>query len=185
MTASDPAGAASFGTSVAISGNTALVGADGDNVSGVGTGAAYVFTRSGSTWTQQAKLTADFPSQLDRFGRSVAISGDTVLVGAYGDDDGGSSSGSAFVFTRSGSTWTTQGKLTASDAATDDRFGYSVAISGNSALVGSILNDDNAANTGSAYVFTRSGTTWTEQVKVYRHRRSGQRPVRRSCGHLR
>ena len=100
-------------------------------------GSAYVFTRSGTTWTQQAKLTASDGAADDYFGYSVALSGDTALVGAYWDDVGANyDQGSAYVFTRSGTTWTQQAKLTASDGAAGDHFGHSVALSGDTALVG-------------------------------------------------
>jgi hypothetical protein len=112
-----------------------------------------VFVRSGATWTQQAKLTAADADAGDNFGFSVAISGDTALVGADGDDDAGLSSGSAYVFVRSGTTWSEQAKLTASDAAAGDNFGFSVAISGDTALVGADGDDDAGDRSGSAYVF--------------------------------
>ena len=131
-------------------------------------GSAYVFTRSGTVWTQQAKLTAADGTANDSFGISVAISGDTALVGAYTDDVGGNIlQGSAYIFTRSGTNWTQQQKLTASDGAANDRFGFSVALSGGTALVGAWLDDVGAnANQGSAYVFKRLGTLWTEQQRL-------------------
>ena len=92
---------------------------------------------------------------------SVAIAGDTIVVGAYWDDDNGTNSGSAYVFTRTGTTWTEQAKLTASDGAADDQFGISVAIAGDTIVVGAYWDDDNGSDSGSAYVFTRTGTTWT------------------------
>jgi len=167
--ASDGAAEDYFGVSVALSGDTALVGAYGDDVgANSNQGSAYVFTRSGTTWTQQGKLTASDGAADDLFGYSVALSGDTALVGAVLDDVGVNiDQGSAYVFTRSGTTWTQQGKLTASDGTDEDRFGYSVALSGDTALVGA-WRDDVGANydQGSAYVFTRSGTTWTPQGKL-------------------
>ena len=169
LTAGDGAVGDWFGISVALDGDTALVGAYRDAVGGSSyQGSAYVFTRSGSTWTQQAKLTAGDGAASDDFGISVAIDGDTALVGAYLDDVGANSDqGSAYVFTRSGSTWTQEAKLTAGDGAVGDRFGSSVAIDGDTALVGAYLDDVGAnSNQGSAYVFTRSGSTWTQQAKL-------------------
>ena len=93
-----------------------------------------MFVRSGTTWSEQAKLRASDLASWDRFGISVALSGDTALVGAYTDDDGGTDSGSAYVFVRSGTTWSEQAKLTASDAAAQDHFGNSVELSGDTAL---------------------------------------------------
>ena len=90
-----------------------------------------MFVRSGGTWTEQQKLTASDAAAGDLFGASVAVSGDTVVAGAYVDDTpAGVDAGSAYVFVRSGGTWTEQQKLTASDAAAGDQFGVSVAVSG-------------------------------------------------------
>jgi len=163
LTASDAAGGDEFGASVAVSGDTAVVGANADADAGTDSGSAYVFTRSGTTWTEQQKLTASDAASGDFFGASVAVLGDTAVVGASGDDG---LSGSAYVFTRSGTTWTEQQKLTASDAAAGDRFGGSVAVLGDTAVVGAFNDDDAGNDSGSAYVFTRSGTTWTEQQKL-------------------
>ena len=175
LTASDAEASDQFGYSVSISGdgNTAIVGARLEDPGGVSSaGAAYVFTRSGTSWSQQAKLTASDAEASDFFGVSVSISsdGNTAIVGAYFEDPGGlSSAGSAYVFTRSGTTWSQQAKLTASDAEASDRFGFSVSISsdGNTAIVGAYLEDPGGVSSaGSAYVFTRSGTTWTEEFKL-------------------
>ena len=173
LTASDAAADDLFGWSVALSGDTALIGAVGDNPVGPGSsfpggvGAAYVFVRSGTTWSQQAKLTASDARAEDLFGGSVALSADRALVGAEADDvrsgDAYSNFGSAYVFVRSGTSWSQEAKLTASDGAAEDFFGISVALSGDTALVGAYL-DDNLS--GSAYVFVRSGTTWSQQVKL-------------------
>ncbi|MCC6504808.1 MAG: fibronectin type III domain-containing protein, partial [Aquimonas sp.] len=165
LTAGDGAANDQFGTSVALDGDTALVGASYDDVgANSDQGSAYVFTRSGSSWTQEAKLTAGDGAAYDNFGYSVSLNGDTALVGAYGDDVGvNSQQGSAYVFTRSGSIWTQETKLTAGDAAASDNFGYSVSLNGDTALVGAF--GDNS-NQGSTYVFTRSGSTWTQEEKL-------------------
>ncbi|MBY0111219.1 MAG: hypothetical protein K2Y21_00250 [Phycisphaerales bacterium] len=169
LTASDSALGDFLGTSVAISGDTAIVGAYGDDVgANSNQGSAYVFVRSGTTWTQQAKLTASDGAASDFFGYAAAISGDTAIIGAYGDDiSTNADRGSAYVFVRSGTTWTQQAKITASDGAAADFFGWSVALDGNTAVVGA-SNDNLGANAdqGSAYVFVRSGTTWTQQAKL-------------------
>ena len=166
LTADDAAASNFFGSSVAVSGETAVVGAFGDGDAGSFSGSAYVFVRSGAAWTQQAKLTASDAAAFDQFGFSVAVSGETAVVGAFFDDDGGSDSGSAYVFVRSGAAWTQQAKLTASDAAEGDNFGRSVAVSGETAVVGASANDDAGSNSGSAYVFVRSGAAWTQQAKL-------------------
>jgi hypothetical protein len=169
LTASDGAADDNFGTSVALFGDTALVGALQNTVgANAGQGSAYVFTRSGSVWTEQAKLTASDGAAWDTFGTSVALYGDTAIVGSSFDMVGANAGqGSAYVFTRTGSVWTEQAKLTASDGAANDYFGANVALHGDTALVGA-ANDDVGANgnQGSAYVFTRTGTVWTEQAQL-------------------
>ena len=166
LTASDAAEDDLFGISVSISGNTAVVGALRDDDGGSNSGSVHVFVRSGAAWSQQQKLTAADAAENDEFSRSVSISGDTVIVGSYMDDDAGGNSGSAYIFTRSGSTWTQQQKLTASDAAMADHFGYSAAISGDTAIVGAVADDDGGSMSGSAYIFTRSGSIWNQQQKL-------------------
>ncbi|MCJ7571560.1 MAG: FG-GAP repeat protein, partial [Candidatus Thermoplasmatota archaeon] len=144
-----------FGYSVSLSGDTALIGVPTDDDNGVDSGSAYIFTRTGTTWTQQAKLTASDGTENDRFGYSVSLDGDTALIGATRDDDKGTDSGSAHVFTRTGTTWTQQAKLTASDGAENDRFGYSVSLDGDTALIGATRDDDKGTDSGSVYLFTK------------------------------
>ena len=101
-----------------------------------------MFVRSGGAWTQQAKLTASDAAADDQFGYSVAVAGDTAVVGAHSDDTlAGTDAGSAYVFVRSGGAWTQQAKLTASDAAAGDHFGISVAVAGDTAVVGAYDDD--------------------------------------------
>jgi hypothetical protein len=163
LTASDGAANDSFGSSVFLSsdGGTALIVA---GYRSSNTGAAYIFTRSGATWSQLQKLTASDAATYDYFGCSVSLSGDggTALIGAYGKN---SYTGAAYIFTKSGATWSQLQKLTASDAAADDRFGYSVSLSGdgNTALIGADLKN---SKTGAAYIFTRSGATWSQLQKL-------------------
>ena len=166
LTASDAAWNDDFGTSVALSGDTAVVGAPFDDDAGSASGSAYVFVRSGTRWSQQQKLTASDAAPNDDFGLAVALSGDTAVVGAIGDDDAGRDSGAAYVFVRSGTRWSQQQKLTASDAASNDLFGISVAVSGDTAVVGAYADDDAGGDSGAAYVFVRSGTRWSEQQKL-------------------
>jgi hypothetical protein len=166
LLASDGTAVDCFGCSVSLSLGTALIGADGVDDNGDNSGSAYVFTRTGTTWTQQAKLTASDAAAGDYFGWSVALDGDTTLIAARFDDDKGDNSGSVYVFTRNGTTWTQQAKLLASDGAAGDYFGYSVALAGDTALIGAAYDDDNGDDSGSAYVFTRNGTTWTQQAKL-------------------
>jgi hypothetical protein len=153
-----------FGYSVALSKDTAVIGAfrvDDDN-RGKDVGAAYVFTRSNNAWIQQAKRMAADGETGDTFGGNVALSSDTAVVGVIRDDDKikGKDSGSAYIFTRVGTTWSQQVKLTAPDGAKDDRFGRSVALAGDNALIGAMFQDEQGENSGSAYLFKRSGSTW-------------------------
>ena len=166
LAASDGAAGDLFGVSVAVDGDTAVIGALFDDDNGNNSGSAYVFTRSGTAWTQQAKLIASDGAAHDVFGESVAVDGDTAVIGARLDDDNGVASGSAYVFIRSGTTWAQQAKLAAGDAAALDRFGLSVAVDADTAVIGAHLDDDNGGASGSAYVFTRSGTAWTQQQKL-------------------
>jgi len=155
-----------FGVSVSIDGDYAIIGADCDGDNGDSSGSAYVFTRSGTSWIEQDKLLASDGAADDWFGRFVSIDGDYAIVGAIGDDDNGDSSGSAYVFTLSGTSWIEQDKLLASDGAADDYFGWSVSISGDYAIIGAYCDDDNGLDSGSAYVFKRDGTAWIEQAKL-------------------
>jgi len=189
-----------FGISVAVSGDTVVVGAslEDSNDTGVNgnqsdnnagdSGAAYVFVRSGTTWSQQAYLKASNTGAGDRFGFSVAVSGDTVLVGAIredsnatgvnGDESNNSAQdfGAAYVFVRNGTAWSQQAYLKASNTRAGDAFGASLAISGNTVVVGAYGEDSNATGVngdesddsagfaGAAYLFMRSGTTWSQQT---------------------
>jgi len=166
ITAADTSHLHEFGISVDVGGDTIVVGATGDDSGGVSAGATYVFVRSGSSWTQEAKIVASDASRGDRFGSSVSISGDSVLIGAHSDDDHGFSSGSAYVFVRSGGAWHEQAKLTASDSARDDLFGGSVSVSGDTAVVGAEGDDEDGNASGSAYVFVRFGEIWNEQARL-------------------
>ncbi len=165
------AGAANddFGAAVAVNGDTAVIGAPTHDSNGVqDQGAAYVFVRSGAVWNQQAKLTAADGALLDDFGNAVALDSNTAVIGAYRDDGNGiQDQGSAYVFVRNGVAWSQQAKLTAADGGLSDYFGYTVAISGDTALIGAESDDVGAHNQqGSAYVFTRSGANWSQQQKL-------------------
>ena len=171
-TASDGAAADRFGRSVSISGDYAVIGAYyNDDDDGNRSGSAYIFERDGAgNWNEVQKLTPSDGAEFDYFGNSVSISGNYAVIGAYGDDDNGANSGSAYVFERSGSAgnWSEVEKLTASDGAASDRFGYAVSISGNTVVIGADSDDDdNGGNSGSAYVFERGGAgNWSETQKL-------------------
>ncbi len=188
-----------FGSAVAVAGDTLVVGVHQEDSSGTGvittpnegasnSGAAYVFVRSGTTWTQQAMLKGLNTGSFDQFGGIVSIDGNTLVVGAVGEDGSGTgvnpssneavtSAGAAYVFVRSGTTWTQQAYLKASNTGMTDRFGIAVAVSGDTIAVaardedgsGTGINpasNDLAVDSGAAYVFVRSGTTWTPQATL-------------------
>ena len=151
LTAGDGAALDEFGNSVSIDGDTMVIAAHSDDDKGDNSGSAYVYTRDtagdlASNWTQVAKLTAGDGAVNDRFGYSVSIDGDTMVIGACKDDDKGDNSGSAYVFTRDTagdltSNWTQVAKLTADDGAADDYFGWSVSIDGSTVVIGAHYDD--------------------------------------------
>ncbi len=169
LLASDGAMGDRFGNSVAISGDTVAVGAWEDTDKGFKSGSAYVFVKPAGGWTgtlnESAKLFASDEAPGDQFGLSVAIAGDTVVVGAGWDDDKGFDSGSAYVFVKPTGGWTgtlnESAKLLASDGAENDIFGYSVAIAGDTIVVGATLSNDKGDDSGSAYVFVKPAGGWT------------------------
>ncbi len=191
-----------FGFSVALSGDTLAVGAPNEqsNATGIdgdeddnslsGAGAVYLFTRTGTTWLQQAYIKASNTGLFDNFGFSVALSGDTLAVGAPGersnatgingdeDNDSLRDAGAVYVFTRNGTTWLQQAYIKASNTGNADRFGTTVALSGETLAVGAPNEQSNAtgidgdeddnslSGAGALYVFTRNGTTWLQQAYI-------------------
>jgi len=201
LKASNPDNDDYFG-SVAISGDTLVVGSPGEdsnargvngdqsNNSGTNSGAAYVFVRSGTNWTQQAYLKPSNTEFGERFGTGVAIDGDTIVVGAWiessgspgvnGDENDNSvpAAGAAYVFVRNGTNWTQQAYLKASNPGTNDYFGITVAVWGDTIAIGAVFEDsgspgingnqmDNSVtNAGAVYVFVRDGGIWTQQAYI-------------------
>ncbi len=201
LKASNTAADDQFGSAVAISGDTIVVGAGGEdsNATGVNgnqsnnsasfSGAAYVFVRNGTNWTQLAYLKASNTGASDFFGRAVVISDDTIVVGAANEasiatgvngnqgDDSAFAAGAAYVFVRTGTNWTQQAYLKASNAEQEDYFGWSgLGLSGDTIVVGALYeasiatgvngnqSDNSARFSGAAYVFVRNGTNWTQQA---------------------
>jgi hypothetical protein len=163
-------GTDAFGTAVALIGDTAVIGNPGRTVSGAASaGAVHVFTRSGGTFSQAALLTASDGAAGNRLGESVAYAGSTILAGApLGDAPSPADSGAAYVFTGAGAAWAQQAKLVASDPLAAARFGNSVALDGDSAVIGAVAWAASPAtpNQGRAYVFVRSGTAWAQQQRL-------------------
>ena len=170
LTASDAASQDFFGCSVSISGDYAVIGAkDDDHDGGDSAGSVYVFYNNESgpdSWGQVAKLTASDAAADDSFGISVSISGDYAVIGAALDDDGGSGSGSAYIFYNNQGIWVQAAKLTASDAVEDDYFGISVSISGNYAIIGANGDDEGGSWSGAAYFFKKPDTGWTDMTET-------------------
>jgi hypothetical protein len=156
-----------FGQNVCVDGDTALIGAPGHDEAADYGGAAYVFMRSGSTWTETQELLASDAENADNFGLSVSLEGDTALIAAPADDPMGYHSGSIYVFTRDDDTWTEQQKFFPTDSEPGDLFGWwSISLSGDKALAGSMRDDDFGTSSGSAYIFTRGETNWTQETKL-------------------
>ena len=166
--ASDAEPSDRFGESVSISGDRAIVGAQWESTGGNVAGAAYIFERSpGGVWSEAAKIQASDKEAIDVFGSSVSISGERAIVGATGEDTGGADAGAAYIFERSGGVWSEVAKIQASDKEGNDRFGKSVSISGDRAIVGAFWEDTGGSNAGAAYVFERgSGGVWSEAAKI-------------------
>ncbi len=156
-------GADRLGSSIAISNDVAVVGAPSAEVNSIATGSASVFRFNGSRWVLEATL-APSGAPGDDFGRAVAISGDTILIGSPGDDRNGDRSGSAYIFRYDGLDWNQEDRLVPSVAAPEDHFGWSVALSGDVALVGAFFHDNATTDAGAAFVFHYTGTKWEEEA---------------------
>ncbi|UCE61786.1 MAG: FG-GAP repeat protein, partial [Phycisphaerales bacterium] len=130
-----------FGYNVAIDGETIAVAAQGKDELGVDSGSVYVFVRDGAVWNQQAKLLPSDGATWEYFGQSIAIHGDDIVVGTWGGGSSPIHAGSAYVFVRSGTTWTQQVKLVAPDAAAGDHFGVSVDIDGDTVVAGAYADE--------------------------------------------
>jgi len=160
-----------FGWSVSLQGDVALIGAPVDWEQGFGAGAAYIFRYDPGSqmWAQEQKLFASDAQELDGFGLSVSLDGDKALIGSIQSDAPPVfNTGAAYVFGYDAKTsqWTEEQKLTASDGGSGDKFGKSVSLQGDLALIGASLDDDYANGSGSAYIFTRDGTEWSQAAKL-------------------
>jgi len=163
-----------LGTSLAISGDYLAVGAPGDDDAGLDAGTAYIFERNldGGEWVRVARITSADAAAGDEFGISIAVSGDRIIVGSHGDDDNGTNSGSAYIFQRNqgqSNSWNQVAKITPSDGAEYDRFGSSVDLTDDTAVVGAQWDDDGGPASGSAYVFRPNPVGlvgWGEVAKI-------------------
>jgi len=155
-----------FGSSVAICGDTAVIGARCEDTDGEKSGAVYVYRYNGSNWVWQETLRPSDSESNKYFGERVGIWGDTIVVGAVGDNHSGQFSGSAYVFKFDGSDWFQQTKLLPSDSDDWDLFGCAADISGSTIVIGALDNDDNGPSSGSAYIFRYDGSTWSEKIKL-------------------
>ncbi len=174
LTANDAAADDQFGFDVDTDGDVIVVGTPKHDGVGFDSGAAYVFVRSGAGWMQLTKLTANDAAQFDNFGYSVGVSGDVIVVGAFQDDDGGSNSGSAYIFERDDAgtpddptddAWNQTAKLVANDASSQARFGQAVDADGDNVVIAA-PRDGGANVMGAAYVFTRDVGGWSQQQKI-------------------
>ncbi len=160
-----------FGYAVAVHGDTAVIGAIGDDDAGRDAGAAYVFNSDGETWTLMQKLTAGDGADWERFGADVSLDGDVALIGAFRDENTGQFDpglGAAYVFRRTNGVWTEEAKLTAPQRELDDRFGWSVAIDGATAAVGAYYRDDAARDAGSIFLYNFADDRWTHTTTLHR-----------------
>ncbi len=161
---SSVSGADQFGWSVDAQGDLVIVGSPDDDNSA---GSVYVYRRLGTVWAEEARITAQDRADGDFFGNSVSVSSSSLIVGAPGDDDNGSRSGSAYIFEFDGTNWIEQAKLLPFDGSSTDFFGGWVSISGANAVIGAERNDENGTNAGAAYIFSNDGAGWAQQSKLY------------------
>lgn len=176
LTASDGVASADFGNAVSIQGNTIVVGASTTKIgTNVQQGKVYVFTRSGTQWTQTQALTASDGDRLDHFGSDVSLDGNTLLIGAGEDTVAGKfSQGSAYVFVKNGATWTQQQKLIGPDSLADNFFGDSVSVSGDWLMIGARNHKvGSEVAQGAAYAYQKVGNTWTFKQKLLASNASG------------
>jgi hypothetical protein len=148
-----------YGFAVAILGDVIVVGSPFHDDKGADSGTIFIWERSGTTWTESAKILASDGQAGDLFGSSVVVSGSTVVAGAPGGDR-------AYVITKSGATWSENAIITGSDTVAGDMFGSDAAIDGNDLIIGAPLHEEVGTDSGVVYVYERVGATWTEKVSL-------------------
>jgi len=155
-----------FGIAVAISEDHVIIGANQDDDNGENSGSAYVFEFENNSWSESNKLHGSTSQMNDEFGRFVSIDGDYAIIGAFLSNDEGLESGSAYIFELEAGNWIEKQKLLSSDLEGGDRFGSSVSINGNKAIVGAYKSDTDVSNSGSAYIYSLEGSVWIEEQKL-------------------
>ncbi len=155
-----------FGSTVALRESILVVGAPGDDQRGADSGAVYAYLRKDGAWVSDGKLVPRDGAAGDGFGSALALDTDTLLAGAFADDDSGGASGSAYLFYKSGNEWKETGKLIAADGASEDFFGKAVAIHTSTAVVGAPGDDDGGIDAGSVYLFTNQSDKWAQTGKL-------------------
>ena len=158
---------ARFGTSVAISGEYAIIGAPKSDKNNTNAGAAFIYFLKDGEWNLVQTIQGSDTKSFDLFGQAVAIDKNYIVVGAYAHDYKNTNSGAAYIFKNQNGIWTELKKLTASDPGENDNFAYSVAISGDNILIGANGKDANGIDIGTAYIYKNSGDTWLETAKLY------------------
>ena len=164
--ASDAEAGDRFGTALAMSGDYVVAGAPRNDGAGRNSGAAYVFRRQGTEWVEQAKLVASDETRSDYFGISVAMDGDTALVGAHRTNEPLADCGTVYVFERNGEIWNQTAKLSAPDPDSFAYFGFSVGLDADTAIVGATRDDEAGHDAGAAYIFVRNQFGWAPQAKL-------------------
>ena len=155
-----------FGNAVSISGDYAIIGAYQDDDKATNSGSAYIYKRNADDWEFVTKLVPSDGAESDYYGCAVAISGDIAIVGAYNGDGKTTNTGNAYIYQRNGESWNFMTEIYANDGESSDRFGYAVAITNDYAIIGAYGDDDNASNSGAAYIYQRNGTYWTYITKL-------------------
>ena len=150
-----------FGNSVAVDGDVAIIGAKGDDDNGTSAGAAYIYRDIAGTWTLEDKIVPVDVDDNDYFGTAVDIQGNYAVITATGNDESGTNSGVAYVYFYNGATWGMQSKLIGSNIGAGDRYGHSISIDGDKVAVGAA---DSENSFGATYVFKRTGVTWAEEA---------------------
>jgi len=168
FTAPDAKPGDAFGQSIALTKNHLIIGAPRSDAKGIDSGAAYIYMRENNTWRFQTKITATDGAVEDLFGISVAIDGNTIIVGADLHDEKAENAGAVYVYVLDDNQWKQEAKLIASDGGKTDIFGVRVALSENTALISARRDDTKALgiDAGSAYIFVRNNSTWIQQQKL-------------------